>query len=328
MADGEENQTPRQPRNLQGLLNFCTEITAREDRTEPTNTQQLDPERRRFLEEALSSLTVNVAKKMAESVKTLCNEAVTMSGEDITEEEEAMAMIEEYVDDLDNAIDLYKMGGFPVLIRCLDSPHPSLRAGAAGLIGDVCQNNLHCQQNMLSLNVVPQLLQVIDGDENVTARVKAMYAASCLIRDYPEGEKEFVKADGFSYLMRAMQSGVEKLVVKSAFLLSRLIQDNNSYKGELLSMGYVEQLITLLSCEKMDNISREHCTAALLGLASSYAPALAECMRPELDLKQLLTTRLKEIKAKQESMEEESYIKELLKLMEEPEADGEENTFR
>ena len=71
------------------------------------------------------------------------------------------------------------MGGFPVLVRCLDSPHPSLRAGAAGLIGDICQNNLQCQENMLALKVVPQLLQVIDGDEEATVRVKAMYAVSC-----------------------------------------------------------------------------------------------------------------------------------------------------
>lgn len=61
-------------------------------------------QRRRFLEEALNSLTVNVAKKMAESVKTLCSEAVTMNGEDVTEQEEAIAVIEEYVDDMDHAI--------------------------------------------------------------------------------------------------------------------------------------------------------------------------------------------------------------------------------
>ena len=75
-----------------------------------------------------------------------------------------------------------------------------------------------------------------------------------------------------------------------------------TFPGELLSMGYVEQLITLLSSEKTGSISREHCTAGLLGLASSYPPALTECMRPELHLKHYFTTRLKEIKAKQESM--------------------------
>ena len=66
-------------------------------------------------------------------------------------------------------------------------------------------------------------------------------------------------------------------------------------------MGYVEQLITLLNSEKADHITMEHCTSALLGLVSSYAPALTECMRPELQLKQLLTTRQKEVQAKEES---------------------------
>lgn len=61
-------------------------------------------QRRAFLEEALSSLTVDVARKLAEGVKTLCSEAVTMPGEDVTEQEEAMEMIGEYVDDLNNAM--------------------------------------------------------------------------------------------------------------------------------------------------------------------------------------------------------------------------------
>lgn len=41
---------------------------------------------------------------MAESVKTLCSEAVTMNGEDVTEQEQAIAVIEEFVDDMDHAI--------------------------------------------------------------------------------------------------------------------------------------------------------------------------------------------------------------------------------
>lgn len=81
------------------------------------------------------------------------------------------------------------------------------------------------------------------------------------------------------------------------------------FSAELLSMGYVEQLFTILSNEETDNISREHCTAALLSLASSYPPALAECMRPELHLKHLLTTRLKEVKAKQELQVSSSSIR-------------------
>lgn len=60
-----------------------------------------------------------------------------------------------------------------------------------------------------------------------------------LIRDYPQGEEEFVKVDGFSSLMRAMQSGEEKMVVKSSFLLNSLIRETEAHKGKpmLLILG-------------------------------------------------------------------------------------------
>ena len=76
-------------------------------------------------------------------------------------------------------LDLHKIGGFPVVVRCLQSPHPSLRTKSAGLIGNVCQNCEYCQSHMLEIGVLPTLLQILENDENVQARVKALYAMSC-----------------------------------------------------------------------------------------------------------------------------------------------------
>ncbi|XP_069158161.1 hsp70-binding protein 1 isoform X2 [Procambarus clarkii] len=273
-------------------------------------------------------MTVDVVKRLAEALKSLCNEAVTMPSENVAEQERAMEIIEEYVDDLNHAEDLQKLGGFPVLMKCLDSPHTSLRTGAASLIGDICQNYLNCQESMLSLNIMPVLLDMIDTDEDDQAKIKAMYAVSCLIRHCPKGQEEFVKADGLSYLMRAMQSGVEKLIVKSAFILTNFVRKNDSHKATAVSMGFVEQLLTILSSDKFDNISREHCTAALLNLAASYPPALAECLRPELNASEILTSRLDSIKGKEELQEEEGYIQEILVLMRRGIGDCEENTNR
>ena len=75
--------------------------------------------------------------------------------------------------------DLHKMGGFPALLRCLDSPHASLRIGSANVIGEVTQNNLYCQSNMMALNPLPKLLQMMDSDTSTQARVKALFALSC-----------------------------------------------------------------------------------------------------------------------------------------------------
>lgn len=315
MSDRREDEPPRQPNNMQGLLNFCTQITAREDNTHPTEITEMDAERRAFLEEALTGMTVNVVKKMAEAVKILYSEAVTIADENVTEQEDAIELLSEYVEDLNYAMDLHKVGGFPALLRCLNSPHSSLRIGSANLIGEVCQNNLYCQENMLSLNPLQTLLQIVDSDDDTQARIKALFALSCLVRGYPAGESQFLELDGLSYLMRAMQSGVEKLVVKSAFFLNSLIK-NNFRNDTVISMGYVEQLVSILSDDNIDDVSHEHCTMVLASLASSYPPALSECLRPELNLPNLLRSRLSSIKGVENFKDEECHILELLKLME------------
>lgn len=322
---GENNEdAPRQPRNLQGLLNFCTQITAREDNTRPTDISMMDPERRRFLEEALTGMAVDVVRKLAEAVKTLFEDAVTIPGENVEEQEEALDTISEYVEDLNYAKDLHKMGGFPALVRCLDSPHESLRTSAANVIGEVCQNNLYCQSNMLALNPIPTLLHMVDNDSSKQARVKALFALSCLIRGYADGERKFLELDGFSYLMRAMQSGEEKLVVKSAFFLNNLIDNDNFRKDTIMSMGYVEQLVSILNNDAVDSVSREHCTMVLATLAMSYPPALSDCLRPEFNLPSSLRSRLTTIKGKSEFEDEARHITNLLNAIE----SEDENTCR
>ncbi|KAK7074818.1 Hsp70-binding protein 1 [Halocaridina rubra] len=323
MAERHGGEPPRQPRNLQGLLNFCTEITAREDTTTTTAYAEMDPERRAFLEEALAGMTVDVVKQMAEAVKVLYEDAVMLPEEEVTEQEDAIDLLSEHVEDLNYAADLQKLGGFPSLVRCLVSPHVSLRIGAANLIGEVCQNNTYCQENMLALNPLPALLQMLDSDDSHQARIKALFALSCMVRGHAEAEARFLEFDGLSYLMRAMQSGVEKLVVKAAFFLNNLVLEHDACKDTVLSMGYVEQLASILSNESIDEVSREHCTMVLSSLATSYPPALNECLRPELNLLGLLRNRLSTIKGILEHEDEEHYITDLLKLVED---DGDDDS--
>lgn len=52
--------------------------------------------------------------------------------------------------------------------------------------------------------------------------------------------------DGFSVLIRAIQSSIEKLQIKSAFLLSSICR-KNEVKLTLVKMGLVEQAAGMLS---------------------------------------------------------------------------------
>lgn len=53
-----------------------------------------------------------------------------------------------------------------------------------------------------------------------------------LVRDSVDAQDVFVKCDGFSVLLRAMQTDIEKLQVKSAFMMAALCEEQAKFKGE------------------------------------------------------------------------------------------------
>lgn len=97
-----------------------------------------------------------------------------------------------------------------------------------------------------------------------------------LVREQEAGLLQFLRLDGFSVLMRAMQQQVQKLKVKSAFLLQNLLVGHPEHKGgpggggqgprqgvrsvgpsscqalpagTLCAMGMVQQLVALVRTE-------------------------------------------------------------------------------
>jgi hsp70-interacting protein len=60
-------------------------IAASEDAPAPSNFDEMDPERRRWLQEAVESMTVDVVKQLAECIKLLNDPAV--KDPDATEEQ-------------------------------------------------------------------------------------------------------------------------------------------------------------------------------------------------------------------------------------------------
>ena len=69
------------------------------------------------------------------------------------------------VESIDNAGDLHTIGGFQPLIKILVSPHPSLRALAAEVVGTCVQNHPKAQAHALENDVMPGLLKMVGEDE-------------------------------------------------------------------------------------------------------------------------------------------------------------------
>jgi len=313
-----QTNQPRQPHSLQDLLRFSIEATttghnASHSDNAAHNHGPMDEERKAFLEESLKSMTVDVINVLLKAICVLKTAGNLELEDDPTESEEALQEIATYVDSMDIANDFHKIGGFCIFRPCLNSAHGSLRWRAADIIAELTQNNPYCQERVLEADLLPVLLSLVNVDPVQQVQVKALYALSCLIRENDHALEEFGRLQGYSVLLRAMQSHVEKLKIKAAFLLTYICNRQSAVKDELFRMGFVEQLVGLVNegCQP----ALEHILSALQALVTDHAPSLNECRQPHLELHSILRNLLQQNQGKEDRQEEHEYTKNLLSIV-------------
>ncbi|KAJ7313951.1 hypothetical protein JRQ81_005781 [Phrynocephalus forsythii] len=319
MAEGGAggHQPPREPpHSLQGLLQMA--VTAGNAESAPAET--MSDERRQWLQEAMAEAfrgQMDEVEQMKECLHLL--EASSPgaehgeSSEDLERREGALDVLAELCENLDNAADFCKLDGMRLLAhRYLEHEEEGLRWRAAHLVGTCAQNVPIVQEQALALGCMRKLLRLLDHDPSEAVRIKALFAISCLVRAQEAGLQQFLCLDGFSVLMRAMQSKVEKLKIKSAFLLQNLLVDHPEQKETLCSMGMVQQLVSLIRSEH--STFHEHVLGALCSLVTDFPQGVQECQAPELALEELLKERSRLLKDQEEFQEELDFCETLLRL--------------
>ena len=100
-----EKPADRAPRSMNDLLKMSIKYhESEEDRTTKSGYDQMDPERRKFLDQALKAMTVDELENIRRSLKVLQGpETDEDTGEQVAEKEGAMTAIHDLVDSLDNA---------------------------------------------------------------------------------------------------------------------------------------------------------------------------------------------------------------------------------
>ncbi|KAJ8253628.1 hypothetical protein COCON_G00202400 [Conger conger] len=316
MAEGEDHR--QHPRNLQGILQMAVEAGSAADGTAPS--EPMSDERKEWLRVALSEACKgqhDEVEQMKECLAILRREDVRgREGQEEEEEEEeekregALELLSELCENLDNARDFMVLGGLDLcLSRCLSHPQ-GVRWRAAQLLASCAQNMPEVQCHLLGLEALSKLLRLTDADPHPTVRVKALYAVSCLVREQESGLKLFLSLDGFSVLMRGMQSDSEKLRTKSAFLLLNLLTAHPEHRGAVLSMGMVQQLVSVLRTPHSS--FHEHVLGALCCLVEGCGQGLQDCRNPDLGLEELLKHKAQELQGKEESQEELEFCERLL----------------
>ncbi|XP_042200836.1 hsp70-binding protein 1 isoform X2 [Callorhinchus milii] len=310
MANGGSDRD-RHPQNLQGLLRLSVEAGTVGD-----GVPELHPmaeQRRQWLQDALSDAfdgQLDELKQIKQCLQILYEPPDEDTGGE-GRKERALDLVADLCENLDNARDFCKLDGMKLvvetLLQCAD---PELRWRSANIIGTCSQNNPFVQQCALGLGAIQILLDLLNNDENDLVRIKALFAVSCLVREQEAGLQEFVDHDGFSVLMRAMQSRVEKLKVKAAFLLQNLLGSHPEHKEVLCSMGMVQQLVSLIQAEH--EAFHEHVLGALYSLVSHFPRGVKQCKIPELGLENILMERVRMLKNQEEFQEELDFCEKLL----------------
>ncbi|KAM5209030.1 hsp70-binding protein 1 isoform 2-T6 [Hipposideros larvatus] len=313
-AGGSGNPPP--PRNLQGLLQMA--ITASSEEPDPP-PEPMSEERRQWLQEAMSAACrgqraeveqmKNCLRVLSQPMPPSAREAELAS--DQQEREGALELLADLCENMDNAADFCQLSGMHLLVgRYLEAGPAGLRWRAAQLIGTCSQNVAAIQEQVLGLGALRKLLRLLDRDPCDSVRVKALFAISCLVREQEAGLLQFLRLDGFSVLMRAMQQHVQKLKVKSAFLLQNLLVGHPEHKGTLCSMGMVQQLVALVRTEHSP--FHEHVLGALCSLVTDFPQGVRECREPELGLEELLRHRCQLLQQHEEYQEELEFCEKLL----------------
>ncbi|XP_041940891.1 hsp70-binding protein 1 [Alosa sapidissima] len=320
MAEGGDRR--RHPQNLQGVLRLAVEAGSASEG--PVPQEPMSDETKTWLREALADVCkgqLDEVEQMKECLKVLRtegNQERERDQEDGEEEEEddeeeqkesALELLSELCENLDNARDLMKLGGLQTCVSSLlCHPQSGVRWRAAQLIASCAQNMPEVQCYLLSQGALNKLLHLTDHDPNPTVRVKALYAVSCLVREQEVGLQDFLSHDGFSVLMRGMQSDSEKLRTKSAFLLLNLLTAHPEHRETVLSMGMVVQLVSVL--RSPHSSMHEHVLGALCCLAEDNR-GVEDCRVSSLGLEELLTQRAQKLQGKEESQEELEFCERL-----------------
>ncbi|XP_060946168.1 hsp70-binding protein 1 [Limanda limanda] len=313
----ENNQDRRYAPNLGGVLKMAMDAGVAAEGAAPA--EPMTEERKAFLKEALAEVCRGQAdevEQIKQCLEILHKEEKSGSGgegegaEDEAERESAFKVITELCENLDNARDLMVLGGLDLCFsRYLGHAKSVLRWRAAELVACCAQNMPEVQVYLLKIGVLPKLLEMTDSDSDPTARVKAFYAVSCLVREQEAGLKAFLTLNGFSVLTRCMQSENERLRTKASFLLLNLLRSHPEEKATVVSMGMVQQLVAVLRTPHSS--VHEHILGAICCLVEDCPQGLKECRDPTLALEELLKQRIKMLGGKEENQEEQDFCESL-----------------
>ena len=266
MSDQKERMVPADRSNWNAILKWS--MAQQGDGTSSEPAREISEEDRRWLLDAMASGFIDEIKRMKDIIACIsAGIEATHDAEEIDARVELMEELTDRVSGVDNGGELHTLGGLEPLVRYVaSSPHARLRAAAAEVLGTTVQNHPKAQEAALGCDAMDPLLRMAAGEgddapptdaaqaestttaqgdasegtkELVKARVKALFALSCLLRGCTRAQEAFQLGDGFALLKNCLRVDHARLRTKALHLARHLATLDMRFMRACVDAGYV-----------------------------------------------------------------------------------------
>lgn len=133
-------------------------------------------------------------------MKKILTELQTNS-EDVDKKIELLEVLEEFLENLDNAVDFHTIGGYQYIMDLINSvDKEEIIFQCLSLLGTSSQNQPKVQKILVEANLIPQVMDFIKKSSNMKLKTKAIRCISCMITNYEAGSKVFLFNNGLNIL--------------------------------------------------------------------------------------------------------------------------------
>jgi len=231
------------------LLKFCIEHSDAPNLKE-TKPPNRDPADYKWLREALDNLETD-AEKMKKLLKI-----ITDPQSDRNKIIYSMEELQFYIEDLDNANDLDKIGGIVPIIAKLDDSDSEIRYWAAYLLVTVVQNNPRGQTTVLERGALPKLVLLLESETNNEVLCKILSILSGLLRDHKLAQTKCIEAGVLERVINILErDNVNSKTKMRVVLVLRHWFGHTGHKESLRNENLMKRFASFLSDD--DNSLRE-----------------------------------------------------------------------
>lgn len=141
----------------------------------------------------------------------------------------ALDNLEYYVHQIDNGVDLDKIGGLKPVVHLLNHSNEDIQERAANVIGAATQNNKAVQSAVLNYGGLRLLVQMLHQEKKPLTKKKALFALSAAVRQNNDAQGSLVKMNGIESIIAVVRddSIATSIHVKAIDLLFDLIEEEN-----------------------------------------------------------------------------------------------------